>query len=95
MKLSLRSLPEDAIDVSAFGGEDGGVVLLDAAFQVDTVLRHVIDRYIAGAPSSLRHSYGPFAERRPDRTHIREVYSRRLQSQAAMDRPKDIRYFSV
>jgi hypothetical protein len=39
MKLNLNRLPDDAIHVPGFGGEDGGVVWLDVVSQVDTVLR--------------------------------------------------------
>jgi hypothetical protein len=38
MELNLNHLPDDTIHVSRFGGEDGGVVYLDAVPQVDTVL---------------------------------------------------------
>jgi hypothetical protein len=40
MVLNLNRLPDDVIQVSGFGGEDGSVVYLNAVPQVDTVLCH-------------------------------------------------------
>jgi hypothetical protein len=38
MELNLNRLPDDAIPVPGFGGEDGGVLKLDVVSQVDTKL---------------------------------------------------------
>jgi hypothetical protein len=39
MELNPNRLPDDGIPVSVFGGEDGGVLCLDAVTQVDILLR--------------------------------------------------------
>jgi hypothetical protein len=39
MELNPNHLPYDAIHVSGFGGEDGGVVWLHAVPQIDTLSR--------------------------------------------------------
>jgi hypothetical protein len=40
VELNLSCIPDDAVHVSGLGGEDGGVLLLDAVPQVYTMLRH-------------------------------------------------------
>jgi hypothetical protein len=40
MELNLNGLPNDAIHVSGLGGEDGGVVKLNAVSEVDAVFSH-------------------------------------------------------
>jgi hypothetical protein len=40
MELNLNGLRNDAIHVSGFSGEDGGIVKSNAVFQVDAVFNH-------------------------------------------------------
>jgi hypothetical protein len=40
MEINLNGFPNDAIHVSGFSGEDGGIVKLNAVSQVDTVFSH-------------------------------------------------------
>jgi hypothetical protein len=40
MELNLNGLRNDAIHVSGVSGEDGGIVKLNAVFQVDAVFSH-------------------------------------------------------
>jgi hypothetical protein len=40
MQLNLNGLPNDAIHVSGLGGEDGGIVQLNAVSEVDAVFSH-------------------------------------------------------
>jgi hypothetical protein len=92
MELNLSGVPDDGIHVSGFGGEDEGVVQLDAVPQVDTVLHgclgpDVLDGYVASAPSAWLSNV--------DLTALTgdAVYYRRLQSQVVLDRPKETRCF--
>jgi hypothetical protein len=40
IELNLNGLPNDAINVSGFSGEDGGIVKLNAVSQVDAVFSY-------------------------------------------------------
>jgi hypothetical protein len=40
MELNLNGFPDDAIHISGLGGEDGGIVKLNAVSQVDAMFSH-------------------------------------------------------